>query len=45
MQRFKKSLVFVGIAIVALLVGRLSFTLWQIEHPNAPAWIFFISNK
>jgi hypothetical protein len=45
MKYFKKSLVYIAVAALALGVSTLSFTVWKLEHPNAPNWIFFISNK
>ena len=45
MKFFKKSLVYIAVATLALGVSTLSFKVWKLEHPNAPNWIFFISNK
>ena len=45
MKKVKKILIYAGLALLAIGVGKLSFGLWRLEHPNAPAWTFFTSNK
>lgn len=45
MNKVKKALVYAGLILLAICVGRLSFGIWRLEHPNAPAWTFFTSNK
>lgn len=31
--------------VVAILCGWAKYELWKLEHPDAPAWLWFVKTK
>jgi predicted ferric reductase len=41
-NEIKAIILLIGIIFIIGLCAKIHYTLWRIEHPNAPTWIYFL---